>query len=171
MTTLAAVGVGLLCFTVTELLHYLLVPEIGRQKERWLAEAISAVVVGVLVARLVAVMHRQHQATLARVQVISEINHHIRNALMAISASAHISQNQQCIRVISEGVNRIEWALREILPRRQPLPEEARSKLMFYGVSRNVFSNTPRSDDTQDMNLALENVNERTENSVRREPA
>ena len=128
---LISLGVGLACFTITELMHRLLVPDLGRRKERWLAEAVSAVVVSVLVAKIAAVVHRQHQATLARVQMISEINHHTRNALMAISASAHISQNQQCIRVISESVDRIDWALREILPRTQPLPEAERTRLMF----------------------------------------
>jgi len=132
-----SLGVGFACFTITELMHRLLVPDLGRRQERWLAEAVSAVVVSVLVAKIAAVVHRQHQAALARVQMISEINHHTRNALMAISASVHISQNQQCIRVISESVDRIDWALREILPRTQPLPEAERTKLMFP-VSRTL---------------------------------
>jgi hypothetical protein len=131
IATLIPLGVGLACFTVTELMHYLLVPDIGRQKERWLAEAVSAVVVGVLVGKLGAIIDRQHQIMLARVQVISETNHHIRNALMAISLSADISQNQECVRMISESVHRIEWVLREILPRKQPLPEVERTRLMF----------------------------------------
>jgi hypothetical protein len=50
---------------------------------------------------------------------------------MAIAASADLSQNQECSRIISESVYRIDWALREILPRTQPLPEVDRSRLMF----------------------------------------
>lgn len=124
-------GVGLACFAMTELLHYLLVPDLGRRKERWLSEAVTAFVVSVLVAKVVAVVHRQYQVMLARAQVISEINHHVRNALMAIAASADLSQNQECTRIISESVYRIDWALREILPRARPLPEVERSRLMF----------------------------------------
>jgi signal transduction histidine kinase len=129
--TLIPLGVGLVCFTITELMHRLLAPDIGRQKERWLAEAVSAIVVSFLVAKLVAVLHRQNQVLLARVQVISEINHHVRNALMVISASADLSQNQKCNRVILESVQRIDWALREILPRKQPLEEAERTRLML----------------------------------------
>jgi len=142
-TALIALGVGLVCFAITELLHSLLVPDIGRQKERWLAEAIAALAVSLLTAKLMAVMHRQHEATLARLQVISEINHHIRNALMAISASADLTSDERCLRLISESVERIDWALREILPREQPLPEEARSRLMFHGTWRSSVRSTP----------------------------
>jgi hypothetical protein len=120
-----------MCFAVTEFMHYLLVPDIGRQKERWLAEAIAALVVSGLVGRLMVVLHRQHQAALARMQVISEINHHIRNALMAISASADVVRDEQYLRIVSDGVDRIDWALREVLPREQPLSEEEQSRLMF----------------------------------------
>jgi hypothetical protein len=150
--TLIPVGVGLACFAITELMHYLLVPDIGRQKERWLAEAVSALVVGVLVGKLGALMRRQHQIVLARVQVISETNHHIRNALMAISASADISQNQECIRIISESVHRIAWVLREILPRKQPLPEAERTRLMF---SMSGDLRESRDNDEPDVNLSF----------------
>ena len=77
---LIPLGVGLACFTITEVMHYLLVPDIGRRKERWLAEAVSAFLVSVLVAKVAAVVHRHYQVMLARTQVISEMNHHIRNA-------------------------------------------------------------------------------------------
>jgi signal transduction histidine kinase len=141
-TALIALGVGLACFAITELLHFLLVPDIGRQKERWLAEAMAALVVSLLTAKLIAVMRRQHEATLARLQVISEINHHIRNALMAIVASADRTNDEQYLHTVSECVERIDWALREILPREQPLPEEARSRLMFHGPSRSSVRST-----------------------------
>jgi hypothetical protein len=128
---LIPLAVGLACFGMTELMHYLLVPDIGRRKERWLAEAVSAFVVSVLVGKMVSVVHRQYEVKLARAQVVSEINHHVRNALMAIAASADLSQNQECTRIILESVHRIDWALREILPRTHPLPEVERSRLMF----------------------------------------
>lgn len=141
--TLISLGVGLTCFTITELMHSLLVADIGRRTERWLAEAIASLAVSLLTAKLIAVMRRQHEATLARLQVISEINHHIRNALMAISASADLTSDERCLRLISESVERIDWALREILPREQPLAEEARSRLMFHGTSRSSVRSTP----------------------------
>ena len=134
--TLVSVGAGLICLAVTELMHYLLVADIGRRRERWLAEGLAAVAVSALTARLVALLRRQHEATLARLQVISEINHHIRNALVPISLSPGMTDDRQALQMISSGLERIDWALREILPRQQPLSEEARSRLMFYAASK-----------------------------------
>jgi hypothetical protein len=65
-------------------------------------------------------------------QVIAEMNHHIRNALAPIALSVGTIENQQLIRAISEGVDRIDWALREILPREMPLREEQRDRLGYF---------------------------------------
>ncbi|HTR23132.1 MAG TPA: hypothetical protein VMI10_04065 [Terriglobales bacterium] len=69
---------------------------------------------------------RQERLTLARMQVIADMNHHIRNALAPISLSVDAIENQQLIGVISDGVDRIDWALREVLPREMPLSENQR---------------------------------------------
>ncbi len=126
-----AFGVGLVSFAATELMHYWLVPDIGRIRERLLAEALSALIVSCLVAKLAHMSRQQHRLTIARMQVIAEMNHHIRNALAPISLSVDAIENQQLIRVISDGVDRIDWALREILPREVPIAKE---KLYGLGV-------------------------------------
>ena len=119
-----ALGVGIVSFVTTELMHRWLVPDLGRNRERWLAEAFSALIVTCLVARLAQMAREQHRATVARMQVIGEMNHHIRNALAPIALSVDSIENQQLIRIISDGVDRIDWALREILPREKPLLKE-----------------------------------------------
>jgi hypothetical protein len=43
------------------------------------------------------------------------MNHHVRNALQAISYSPYAEHEKQ-MKLIAESVSRIEWALREILP-------------------------------------------------------
>jgi hypothetical protein len=53
----------------------------------------------------------------ARLNFIWARNYQIRGALEEIAPSAHPAKNQQSIRVIREEVDRIEWALKEILPR------------------------------------------------------
>ncbi len=131
-----ALAVGLVSFLATELLHYWLVPDLGRHQERLLAEGLSALVVSCLVAKLASVTRQRHRLTVARMQVIAEMNHHIRNALAPISLSVDTIENQQLIRAISDGVDRIDWALREILPREMPLPEEQRDKLGYFQKRR-----------------------------------
>jgi len=129
---LVSLGIGLAAFLATEIMHYLLVPNIGRRWERWLAEGVSAVVVALLTGRLLHAANQRREAALLRMQVISEMNHHIRNALAAVSLTADSIQNQECIGVISESVDHIEWALREILLRRKPLPEKELDRSRYF---------------------------------------
>jgi signal transduction histidine kinase len=128
----AAVGVGIASFLGTELMHYILVPDIGRSRERLLAEGLSALLVSCLTAMLVHISRERHRLMMARMQVIAEVNHHIRNALSPISLSLETTENQQLNRMISEAVDRVDWALREILPREIPLPDEQRHKLGYF---------------------------------------
>ncbi len=135
----SALGVGVASLLTTELMHYLLVPDIGRHQERLLAEGLSAFIVSCLIAKLANISRRQYRLTMARMQVIAEMNHHIRNALTSISLSAYVTENQQLIRVISEGVERIDWALREIRPREVPLREEKRHSLGYFQTRRSGY--------------------------------
>lgn len=55
-----------------------------------------------------------------RMKTIAELNHHIRNALQVIKflggqKSSGLDQAQ--LQLINDSVDRIEWALREVLPR------------------------------------------------------
>jgi signal transduction histidine kinase len=131
-----SVTVGVVSFVVTELMHRVLVPDLGRHWERLLAETVSAVVVAGLTAGFMEAANQRQEAALLRMQVISEMNHHIRNALAAISLTTDSIQNQQCVRVISESVDRIEWTLREILLRRKPISEKEIDRLR-YTATRN----------------------------------
>jgi signal transduction histidine kinase len=126
------VAVGLASFAMTELMHYLLVPDLGRLWERLLAEGLSAVVVALLTVGLIHQANKRREAELLWVQVIAAMNHHIRNALAAISFSTDSIQNQQSIEVISHSVDRIERALREVLPRSHPLREEDQNQLFYF---------------------------------------
>lgn len=119
----AALGVGIVSFLASELMHYMLVPDLGRNRERLLAEGLSALIVSGLAARLVQITRERQRLTMARMQVIAEMNHHIRNALSPIFLALDGNDNQQLVQLISEGVERIDWALREVLPREVPLYE------------------------------------------------
>lgn len=51
-----------------------------------------------------------------RLRIIAAMNHHVRNALQSILWSPYAQDSQDQIRKVQDSVNRIEWALREILP-------------------------------------------------------
>lgn len=75
---------------------------------------------GALLFRLMLAERARQQRMISRLHMIAEINHHIRNALDRIELTAHISHNQQLIADIDGGVQRIQWALEELLPEKEP---------------------------------------------------
>jgi hypothetical protein len=54
-----------------------------------------------------------------RMRTIAELNHHIRNALQVIryAGGSKTAQDATQLQLINESVARIEWALREVLPK------------------------------------------------------
>jgi len=50
-----------------------------------------------------------------RLHTIAEMNHHIRNSLQVITY-ATAADTEQSVELIRDSVERIEWALREVLP-------------------------------------------------------
>lgn len=59
-------------------------------------------------------LHR-YNAILRHLRVIAEMNHHVRNALQPMLYSPYMNEQAERIRVIQQGTQRIEWALREVL--------------------------------------------------------
>jgi hypothetical protein len=61
--------------------------------------------------------YQRRKEVLRRLETISLMNHHIRNALQIISSSAYITDEKSELAAINQSVQRIQWALREILPK------------------------------------------------------
>jgi len=61
-------------------------------------------------------IYQHRMETSARINLVWDRNHKIRHAVEAITPLPY-PVNQQAIRVIREEVDRIEWALTDILPR------------------------------------------------------
>jgi hypothetical protein len=73
-------------------------------------------VLGVLAGLMAfAYEHRRSRELRQKLAVISAMNHHVRNALQTISYVPYTEQAKQIL-LIQQSVNRIQWALREILP-------------------------------------------------------
>ena len=81
----AAIAFALLSFFSKEILYVLIVSDVGRRDERYLAEAISSVLLGFLLGKFLESAHELRQSMVAQVQVAAELNHHIRNALQVIA--------------------------------------------------------------------------------------
>ncbi len=68
-----------------------------------------------MATKLVKRIYQYRMETSARIKLVRDRNIRIRDAAEAIAPLSYPS-NQQAIRVIREEVNRIEWALADIVP-------------------------------------------------------
>jgi hypothetical protein len=103
-------------FGMGEAVYRLLFSEFDGITDRIPVEVLFGLVFAGLATKFGGGVYRNRKERSARLNFIWARNHQIRNALEGITPLAHPSKNQQSIRVIREEVDRIEWALREILP-------------------------------------------------------
>src|SRR5437764_10239366 len=82
-----------------------------------ISDAITAILIGALVAQLVLMYRQRQQMVQARLQRIAEMNHHVRNALQVIAYWSLADREKHQVELVQDAVNRIQWALREILTR------------------------------------------------------
>ncbi len=54
---------------------------------------------------------------LARIQAVEDVNHHVRNALTAMTYSAVLREDPVLDAIVRDANARIDWTLREVLPR------------------------------------------------------
>jgi hypothetical protein len=106
----ASLGMG-------EAVYRVLFSEFDGATDRLPIEALFGLVFAWLAIRFVGDVYRNRKQRSARLDFIWARNHQIRGALEGITPLAHPVKNQQSIRVIREELDRIEWALKEILPR------------------------------------------------------
>jgi hypothetical protein len=94
---------------------------------------LSNLLIGLIAGALVYVLsmrERQRQEYVeCRLRVIADMNHHIRNALQVITFYSRKGEKQEV--GIVEAVERIQWALREVLPQ---LPDSQPSSRTNDGV-------------------------------------
>ncbi len=82
---------------------------------RVISPLIAGTVTVVLAFRLSIRARQQRVAELRRFEIIGEMNHHIRNAMQVMSYQAYASDPKAQTRM-HDAINRIDWALREVLP-------------------------------------------------------
>lgn len=99
---------------------------------RWgiviLSDIITGAIAGALFYQFAKNEKNRRELIRERMRTIAEVNHHIRNALQVIKFWG--AQHQNCsldemqIQLMKDSVDRIEWALREVLPK-YPTPPGA----------------------------------------------
>jgi len=85
--------------------------------------AIDDLLIALLVGLLVLFYEeRRRRAFIQKLQTIELMNHHVRNALQVIACAQHTPDQQRQVEIVGESVQRIEWALKEVLPKGMDIP-------------------------------------------------
>jgi hypothetical protein len=103
-------------FGMGEAVYRFLFSDFDGTTDRVPLELVFGLVFAWLATKFVGGAYRNRKERSARLNFILARNHQIRGAVEGITPLAHPSKTQQSIRVIREEVDRIEWALKEILP-------------------------------------------------------
>lgn len=86
------------------------------------------VLIGIAVAIIVLIYEQRRRRDLAaKLSVIAEMNHRVRNELEVIQYSAYTTKEKQHMEIIGESVSRIEAALTDILESRRKKPPRTRT--------------------------------------------
>ena len=81
-----------------------------------LSNALTGIAVGLLYFQVIRIERERRAAMQQRLRTIAEMNHHIRNALQVITYVTISQDRAESVDLIRSSVERIEWALREVLP-------------------------------------------------------
>jgi hypothetical protein len=85
-----------------------------------ISNGLTGLFAGGLVYQLAREEKASRELVRARMKTIAELNHHIRNALQVIrflGGQQRPALDAMQLQLINDAVDRIEWALREVLPR------------------------------------------------------
>lgn len=116
-----AIGVAVVVSVLGFLVDRLLAFQMSRTQMLLFTNTLTGIVAGGLFYQLARHAKAQREAMRARMATIAEMNHHIRNALQVIRGLSAFppdpSYQDEQIQMINESVERVEWALREVLPK------------------------------------------------------
>src|SRR5947209_9020196 len=81
-----------------------------------IADSLTGIVAGAFFWQALRRERERRQFVRERLRTISEMNHHIRNALQVISYYSEKQQDEKIVDMLGQAVKCIEWALSEVLP-------------------------------------------------------
>jgi hypothetical protein len=121
---LICVGLALLVWAVGSGFDRLLARDgVTRTDILFVSNGLTGLVAGFLFYNLALKERLRRDLFRERLRTIAEMNHHIRNALQVITY-ATATKHDESVELIRSSVERIEWALREVLPGHVAVPAE-----------------------------------------------
>lgn len=128
-SAVGAILAGVLLGVAMFLLQIAIDRTIGHTRQTlWYSDMLMGVLTAV--ATGAGLLHyRAHMAAdRARMRMIAEMNHHVRNAMTAISLSVYAKNDPELEKITRDSIQRIDWALREVLAQPEQMPSKVEPK-------------------------------------------
>ncbi|HVH88635.1 MAG TPA: hypothetical protein VM912_18090 [Terriglobales bacterium] len=89
---------------------------LGSQRDLLYSDALAAAIAALLAFIALSHYNKRQQLALAQLQIIADVNHHVRNALTTVLYSVELTRDEPLIDMTRSAIARVDWALREVLP-------------------------------------------------------
>lgn len=104
---------GIFEWTIHDLIQYFApAPDIARILD---SSTIAFLIAAITWIEIQAVQQRRRRV-LEDLRIVSELNHHVRNALQVIQYASRVPEAKQQVQIIDESVERIDATLKELFP-------------------------------------------------------
>jgi hypothetical protein len=114
---ISSLSLGAIAGVVEVLAHESLLFSFGAHELAVMGDAIIvAVFVFLLTFVELAAVHERRSRVLRELQVIADLNHHVRNALSAIQYAAYASTDKSNLEIVNTSIERIDHILKELFP-------------------------------------------------------
>ena len=114
---LRSVSAGVAFFFMGALFDIVLQQQGVGSRAIWWGDLLAGAVAGLLV---LAYERRRRRELIRELEIIRLMNHHVRNSLQVIAYASSSEDRAAHVQKVREAIERIDWALREVLPGRVP---------------------------------------------------
>ena len=109
---LLAVLIGLLSILLSVTLDSILYHQL---RQLYASDFVEAMLAAVLSGAALLRAQSKHRELLVRMQIVEDVNHHVRNALTGIVLSASLREDPDLNARVSDACARIDWVLSDVL--------------------------------------------------------
>lgn len=114
---LLVLAIAAIASTIEYLLHIAIVTFVPHEGFGRLLDSLSiGIVIAIITIIEIKAVQQRRTKVMEDMRVVSELNHHVRNALQVISYAARVPETKQQVTIIDESVARIDSTLKELFP-------------------------------------------------------
>ena len=88
----------------------------GAIRRVYASDLLEATVAAVFSGAALLKLQARRRELLTRMQIVEDVNHHVRNALASVVLSASLREDEELNALVKDACERIDWVLNDVLP-------------------------------------------------------